>query len=317
MILQSLKELAEREGLVQNPDYEPRPVAWIITVRPDGGFLGLRATATEQGPKKRLMPRMMAIPRRGGRTSAAAADFLVDKSEYVLGVEPDGKRKPTDLEKRRNLFSDCVSRAARKIAHPSLAAVAAFTMSDEARSAAAGELDRQTYASNDLIAFEVEGSIVHELPEVQAYFSEQRHGEPETMQHCVICGKPSAPVDKHPGIRLRGGSTSGVALVSFNSDAFESYGWSRNGNAPFCRACADAYTTALTRLLSDRYPDPNHDGQILSKRYVLLSDDTTAVFWADETSGIVDLFTSLFDNPDPSGVSAILQAPYSGKRPAD
>ena len=46
---------------------------------------------------------MMRIPRRCGRTSGAAADFLVDKSEYVLGIEPDGKRKPAELELRRNI----------------------------------------------------------------------------------------------------------------------------------------------------------------------------------------------------------------------
>jgi hypothetical protein len=43
-------------------------------------------------------------------------------------------------------------------------------------------------------------------------------------------------------VKIPGGTTSGISLVSFNSDAFESYGLSRNENAPVCRDCADAYT---------------------------------------------------------------------------
>lgn len=317
MILQSLKELAEREELVQNPDYEPIPVKWILTVDLEGHFLGLRSTVTEQGAKRKPLPRMMAIPRRSKRTSGPLADFLVDKSEYVLGVEPDHKRTPADLAVRHRLFSDFVLRAANETRNPCLAAVAAFTTSDNARTAAADELAKEGYASNDLLAFEVQGSLVHELPQVQAYFSAQRHAHSGPFAHCLVCGTAAIPVEKHQGIKLRGGSTSGVALVSFNSDAFESYGWSRSHNATFCTGCADAYRTALTRLLSDRYPDPNHDGQVLPRRYVFLSEDTTAVFWADQASEVVDLFTALFDAPDPSIVSTLLAAPYTGKPPAE
>ena len=51
----------------------------------------------------------------------------------------------------------------------------------------------------------------------------------------LICGATAVPVDKHPAVKIPGGTTSGIALVSFNSDAFESYGLSRNDNAPVCR----------------------------------------------------------------------------------
>src|SRR6266481_1948322 len=106
MILSSLKDVAIREGLVTNPDYEPKPVSWIIQLDTSGAYLGLISTLSEQGPKKKLAPKVMSIPRRSGRTSAAMPDFLVDKSEYVLGIEPDGKRKPEDLERRRELFAE-------------------------------------------------------------------------------------------------------------------------------------------------------------------------------------------------------------------
>src|SRR5208282_4212720 len=96
-------------------------------------------------------------------------------------------------------------------------------------------------------------------------------------------------------------------------DAFESYGLSRNENAPVCRDCADAYTTALNRLLSDRYPDPRHAGATLPRRSVRLSPDTTAVYWANEEAEVLDLFTSFFDAPRVENVRALLEAVHKGR----
>src|ERR1700730_15747941 len=94
MILSKLCELARREDLLASPDYEPKPVAWIISVGDGGKFFEAIPTASEEGPGKKPRAKVFSVPRRVGRTSSAVADFLVDKSEYVLGVEPDGKRSP-------------------------------------------------------------------------------------------------------------------------------------------------------------------------------------------------------------------------------
>jgi CRISPR-associated protein Csd1 len=143
-----------------------------------------------------------------------------------------------------------------------------------------------------------------------------RRKNDEDATQCIICGSKSAPVDKHPGVKIPGGTTSGVALVSFNSDAFESYGLLRNENAPVCRDCADAYTTALSRLLSDRYPDPRHDGATLPRRFVRLSTDTTAVFWSDEEASVLDLLTNFFEAPRAEAVTALFESAYKGHAPA-
>ena len=107
MILESLRDFAVREKLLSNPDYEPKGVAWIVVVGDDGEFLNLVPTAGAESGKK-ARPKTFTIPRRSGRTSAAVADFMVDKSEYVLGVEPDGKRSEQDLAQRRELFLSSV-----------------------------------------------------------------------------------------------------------------------------------------------------------------------------------------------------------------
>ena len=312
MILGSLCAVARRDGLLSIPDYEPKPVAWIIAVGEGGKFVNVVPTAGEAEPGKKPRAKMFQIPHRVGKTSGDVADFLVDKSEYTLGVEPDGKRSPDDLRARLELFRRWVREARETTGNQALKAIEAFLESDEERGRAVGRVLAEGYKSNDLFAFEYRGRLVHELPEVQEYFSRSRRARTGRSVQCLICGSTGTSVEKHPAVRIPGGTTSGIALVSFNSDAFESYGLSRNENAPVCRDCADAYTTALNRLLSDRYPDPRHEGATLPRRFVPLSRDTTAVFWADEEVEVLDLFTSFFDAPRVESVRALLEAAHKG-----
>ncbi|MEO8663480.1 MAG: type I-C CRISPR-associated protein Cas8c/Csd1 [Bryobacteraceae bacterium] len=312
MILSSLAELARSEHLLDNADYEPKPVAWILSVGEGGHFIDATPTAAEDGRGK-ARAKIMEIPRRKGRTVAAVADFAVDKSEYVLGVEPDGKRAVEELQIRRSLFRQEIADAAREVPIPPLLAVEAFLANDTERDRAANAVAAAKYASNDLFAFEFEGRFVHDLPEVKRYFSRLRRATQQGNAQCLVCGSSGSVAKKHPSIQLPGGTTSGVALVSFNSDAFESYGLSGNGNAPVCQDCADAYTTALKRLLTDRYPDPTHPGRNLAPRFVRLSSDTTAVFWSDRPFGILDLLTNYFAAPTPDSVKGLLESPRSGR----
>ena len=309
MILAKLCALARREGLLANPDYEPKPVAWIIEVGDGGTFSEvIPTTGGDVAGGKKAKPKVFKIPRRTRRASADVADFMVDKSEYVLGVEPDGKRSNEKLKIRLALFRQHVQKAREAVRSPALAAVEAFLGSDAERGRAAERVAHQGYNSNDLFAFEYRGQFVHDAPEVQEYYSRSRRTSAEGGKQCLICGDMAVAVDKHPAVKIPGGTTSGIALVSFNTDAFESYGLSRNDNAPVCRNCADAYTTALNRLLGKSY-------ETLPRRFVRLSPDPTAVFWADEEAAILDLLTNFFDAPRVETVAALFEAPHKGRQP--
>jgi CRISPR-associated protein Csd1 len=316
MILAKLCDLARNEELLADPDYEPKPVAGILAVEDGGCFGGYIPTVGVEENGRKTRGKVISVPRRSGRRSNDAADFLVDKSEYVLGIEPDGKREPDRLRLRLGLFRESVSKALQSTSEPALRAVEAFLSSDQERARAVEEVTKAGYASNDLFAFEYRGRLVHELPAVRDYFSHARRTDAKSGVQCLICGVTAAPVDKHPVVKIPCGTPSGgISLVSFNSDAFESYGLERNENAPVCRDCADAYTTALNRLLDDRYPDPRRPGETLARRNVHLSPDTTAVFWADQEANFLDLLTNLFEAPRPEMVAALFSAPYKGRMP--
>jgi hypothetical protein len=168
MILHELKALALREGLVDDPAFESKAVPWIIVLDEDGNYLGLRDTYQEvplpegkKGKPKRQAS-MFAIPRRLGRTSKAVPDFLVDKSEYVLGVEPDDKRSAEDLRTRRDLFADLLRGASESAGSSAGNTVAAFLSNDAERERCAIELAERGYAGNDLFTFRVNGDFLHD-----------------------------------------------------------------------------------------------------------------------------------------------------------
>jgi CRISPR-associated protein Csd1 len=82
---------------------------------------------------------------------------------------------------------------------------------------------------------------------------------------------------------VRGAQTSGAALVSFNEDAYESYGKSQSFNAPVGVEDAFKYCTALNRLTTSR-DRPVHLG------------DTTVVFWTEKPTDFETVFPGVFEN---------------------
>lgn len=321
MILQELKALALREGLVDDPAFESKPVPWIIVLDEDGSYLGLRDTYQDvplpEGKKRKPKQQaaMFKIPRRLGRTSKAVSDFLVDKSEYVLGIEPDGKRSADDLHNRRNLFADLLRTASESAGSSAGNTAATFLGNDTERERCATELAERGYAGNDLFTFRVGGELLHEDEALRAWWATRVKSDEAPggaiQRQCLLCGNERVVVDKHDSLQIPGGVTSGVSLVTFNSAAFEKYGLERNDNAPICRECMTAYIEGMRRLVNARYIDPRTD-DALPVQNVRLSGDTTAVYWASIPNELVSTLSELMYSPQK--VRDLLNSPHRGQR---
>jgi hypothetical protein len=62
-------------------------------------------TVSEEGKRKQRQEyQRRLVPRRSGRTSGDKAEFIVDKSDYVLGILPDGEDGCARSSPRRELF---------------------------------------------------------------------------------------------------------------------------------------------------------------------------------------------------------------------
>jgi CRISPR-associated protein Csd1 len=315
MILQALYHLARYEGLLDDPDFEWKPIAWLVTVDDGGKFLGLQGThftpEAEEGSKKRPKPRAKSfpVPREEGRTSGDRAFFLFDKSEYALGLDAEtdpARRRPAEkLAARFALSRQRAEACLEATGDPGVRAVVAF-LRQLADGALAVALPAEC-TSNDLFTFVYRGDEfpITSRPAVQDYWRSlraQSAGTTETGVRCLVSGQPCEPVGKHPMIKnVPGGSTSGIALVSFNSNAFESFGWAGNDNAPVSREAAEAVSTALNRLLHPAFPNPREPGQTLPSRHLRLSETTTVCFWAPAPAGddLASALLGLLDaNPD-------------------
>ena len=330
MILQSLERLARREGLVENPHFEVKEVHWQIRLKPNGRFIELLSLMTPQAGRGRARPRdrgpSIPVPRPfpgASRTGTAPdAGFLVENSAFLLGLdltkEQRVARRPGEAARRTEAFRTLVDQGAQATGDAGLAAVAAFLHSSADTEAARREvMNRATeneLAANHLVTFVVEGQdeLVHLRPKVMDHWSKVREAleVDGKQQQCLITGATAPAIDKHPPIKKVPGATgSGVAIVSFNKSAFESYGFERNDNAPVSCAAAEAYTQALNRLLDPSYPDPRDPNVRMPEQRVLLSDDTVAVFWTDEESAVPAAIVPAVGGGDPEAMATLAIAP--------
>ncbi len=326
MILQALHELAQHERLVEDPDYEWKPVAWIIQLGPTGEFLGLSGThstiPTEPGKKaRRPEAKSFRIPRRLPSRSGSnpPPEFLADNALYVLGLNT--KDKQTTAEKaaiRAQGFRDFVSQCAGATDDVGARAVVSFL--DACLSGAVPVTLSPDTLSNETFAFTLSTApdeLISDRPAIEAWWRQQRSSDnPDSSLdvRCLVSGLVAPSAEKHPKIKnLPGGNTSGAALISFNKPAFESYGWSENQNAPISRDSAEACATALNRLLAESPVNPSSPGSTLPKRNLRLSSDTAVCYWASESSAdsFMDIFDSLL-NANPESVAELYRSIWRG-----
>jgi CRISPR-associated protein Csd1 len=322
MILESLRELAQRERLVDQPAFQSVPVRWIIDLDEEGRFQTLDDTAyttPEEGKRKpKQVFKRMSVPRRSVRPGQVTKpEFLVDNAQYVLGIQPDGApAKKIPMEAYRNSFLHLLGQAKTAADSPVLGAVISFLENEEQRGRAAAEMQARRFASNEWITFRSRGEFLHDLRELRDWWTHHSTEETEETdkKQCLICGHVNAPTRLHDSLKLSGAVSSGVPLISFNAAAFEKHGLTGSDNAPVCRMCMVAYVNALRRCLDDKYPRPDDDGTF-PQQSIRLSNDTTAVYWDEQSSDLTGALWWL-NNDDPSAVKALLEAAWKGEKPA-
>lgn len=315
MILQELYRLAESENLMEDPDYESKPVAFLVRVSNEGKIIGIEDTRTypvaqdSHGKKQRKVKsvaKSFKLPREKARQSGDRAFFLYDKAEYVFGIDPDNKRETEKLASRAQMFRERIRECLDATQDEGVAAVLKALLDFDDVPVQLPE----KLAGNDLITFvfepDIDMLVVHR-PMVHEYWRRLRSVSSEkgqTSRNCLVSGKEfSGEVVNFPGVkRVPGGTTSGVALVSYNANAFESYGWKSNENAPISRTAAEGASEALKRLLDPNYK--NQSGEALPVRNLRISENTAVCYWSASESGneLCNVFSGLLDaNPEVVG----------------
>ena len=262
MLVQALAAYADQylAAELKEASWEVRHVHWMIEISGDGAFLGVvpRMTTVKRGKKQVPMPQPLDVPRSPVARNSGHYPLLgVDDIAYVLGVGSWTGDKAADrakTEKHHEAFIALIARAAAATADEALASCARF-YADQ------GEVEKARTAlgeakPGDLVALSVRGALTLR-PAVRTYWREHYEAAfaarvEGNSGECLVTGVvgPIAPThEKIKGASSLGGQSSGVALMSFDKEAFRSYGWEQNQNSPVSPGRALAYVLALNALL--------------------------------------------------------------------
>ncbi len=267
MLLYELTKLYQRfveQGKLSADGWVDEKVSFGILLREDGEIEQILSLQSED--KK---PRIMQVPQHASRTSDINAFFLWDKSKYLLGLgeEKDEKRvlQCFEASKARHL------EVLKDVCSPAAEAVKRYYQDHGPEDAGSNPeivQNREALLKGNLCFF-YQGKPVAEDEEIRRAW--QRCLETDVQGEtgiCMVTGKRSRIERLHPLIKgVAGAQSSGAALVSFNADAFNSYGMESGENAPTSEEAARAYGAALNYLLADR-------------EHVYRVGDTTVVGWA-------------------------------------
>lgn len=262
--------------------FSTEKIGFAISLGADGS-----ATVIDlRGEEKKRPPRMMMVPQAVKRTVGIAPNFLWDKTAYALGMTA-GEGKRTALE--HQTFKDRHVEWLAGTDDPGLLAFLRFLEVWSPDQTLPGWTD-DLRDQNEVFVYEPDRMAriwLHDRPASREIWRRKAGEDAAGAQMCLVNGEMAPVARLHPSIKgVWGAQSSGAALVSFNLDAFTSYGHEQGDNAPVSEAAAFAYTTALNRFLEK---DSGHRIQI---------GDASTVFWADaspkEAMEAEGLFAAMF-----------------------
>lgn len=331
MILQALydyylRRQADVDPARRLPAYglEQKEIGFILEVD-ESGQLHAIIDARQMSGKKKIGTSYL-VPKGVKKTSGIAANLLWDNAEYVLAL-PDAKKMElarskggsdeylARLVEMQQAFRDRISTLPERVqSDAGVRGVLAFLDANPADQVARFAAHAEIAASNPVLTFRLvdDTALVCQRPDVAPHLVAAAPAGEATEEGdgvkamCLITGD-TLPVERlHTAIKgVWGAQTSGANIVSFNLDAFNSYGKSQGANAPVSQAAAFAYTTALNALLAR---DSDQRVQI---------GDASTVFWAQKPDALEHELAALLgggDNPDAhtQQVKALFDSVHSG-----
>jgi CRISPR-associated protein Csd1 len=292
MILHALNSYYERMASASDsgmPSYgtSVENISFALVIAEDGTLKEVEDLREKSG--NRLRPRRMPVPAAQKKASGIKPNFLWDTTSYVLGMDDKGNPERTD--RCRLAFLNHTKKHCDD-ADIGMKAIITFLEVKNGRTVSLRD-DWQDICGTNIV-FRLDGTpgFIHERPAARAAWEKcmGQRGE-EIWGQCLISGDAQQRLARlHPSIKgVRGAQSSGASIVSFNHNAFVSYGKQQSFNAPVGQHSAFAYTTALNSLLS-----------VGSRQKIILAD-TTYIFWAKRPTLAESLFADLFDPPVHTG----------------
>ncbi len=289
MILQALYDYYERksadpEAYMAPPGFEWKEIPFVIEIDTQGNPVQIEDTREGDGKKKRAKP--FLVPKGEKKTSGVVANLLWDNAEYVLGV--DTKGKPERVAEQHQAFIQKIELLLTSTqTDDGLRSVLTFLKRVNAVSLSKYAVWADITETNPNLTFRLHGDLdlICQRPVVAESIKASQATE-STGEFCLVTGNTDEIERLHAAVKgVWGAQTSGANIVSFNLDAFNSYGKTQGGNAPVGKRVAFSYTTALNYLLRKGSPQRLQVG------------DASVVFWADRPTGLETGIVDIFGEP--------------------
>ncbi len=295
---------------IAHPGFEHKPIDFLLVLKADGSFENLRDI--REGSGRNRKGRISLVPKGVKRTAGVNPNLLWDTSPYVLGkvlrcdkmkklryTKAGGEKKllisasTKELKKLTTRSSEQHEAFVKKIIKTfegcedvGLQAILTFLEQDEFNFLFGHTVWSDIEENGGNISFALSGEVrfVCQRPEVVSAIFE--NAKPEgRVQTCSVSGIEDVPAKLHTSIKgVWGAQTAGANIVSFNLDAFRSFGKKQGYNAPIGQRSEFAYTTALNHLLA-------------SKKQRMQVGDASTVFWAKKPCDFETDFHSFLAPP--------------------
>lgn len=268
-ILQSLDQYYERmaaRGEAEAPGYSREKISFAVTLSPGGEPLDVVDLRALSG--KKLQPVLREVPAAVKRTVAILSNRFWDKTAYALGrTAGEGRRTAEEHGAFRALHAELLAGSD----DPGLVALRRFLESWTPERFDARPFTPEMSDTNIVFRLDGDRAFIHEREAAKRLIAASEAVSGAT-EFCLITGLQARAQRLHPTIKgVNGAQSSGAALVSFNLDAFTSYGKEQGANAPTSEAAAFRYGAALNRMLARGSRNRLQRG----------IGDATVAFWAD------------------------------------
>lgn len=270
--------------------FSRQKISFCIKLNPDGtldAIEDMRLSAGGEARSSKPIARQLILPGQSKPSGQGINPcFLWDNAAYMLGFKPDDL-KPERTRACFEAFRDRHIALRDEIHDEAFGAVCTFLENWNPAALMPDSTTAEFLASFGVFRVGLAQEFVHERPTIKDWWRRTEAVSSEIHDHAadrvpsLTTGIRSRIARLHePAIKgVAGAQSSGARLVSFNENAFESYGKSQGMNAPIAEEDAFKYCTALNRLLDDR-----------SRRTGI--GDATVVWWSDQPEAVGETLAS-------------------------
>jgi CRISPR-associated protein Csd1 len=254
--------------------------------------------------------KMLAVPASFKRSGTIPKPFFLwDKAAHVLGVEQKpGAEGPALTPRHHAAFKTLHLARLADATDEGLVALRKYIEGWDPSKWEECEHVRkhapEILSANLVFRLDQQRAYIHESAAASSLVVQFSDSDDSDVGTCLVTGQKLPIARLHPSIKnVFAAQPSGASIVSFNQDAFDSYGKKSGANAPVSTYSAFAYGTALNYLLRT---------DVLPRHRVVIGD-TTTVFWAEapteqQQTAAEDLFAEGISPSHASEASKLMDA---------